>query len=493
MTRIHPTLSWLVSSLLAVLLGCSTGVTPLPDMGGIYNRAARWRDDLRNPVIVIPGVLGSKLVDPGSGRVVWGAFLGSYANPNRADGADLVALPMRPGAPLRALQDEVVSDGVLESVRVSLLGLPVEQQAYIGILRTLGVGGFRDEQLAQAGAIDYGTDHFTCFQFDYDWRRDNVENAHRLHAFILEKREYVKQELLKRYGIVRDDVRFDIVAHSMGGLLARYYLRYGTADLPEDGSLPPITWAGARHVERLVMVGTPNAGSVQSMQDLVEGTKLSFVLPRYPAPLIGTMPAIYQLLPRTRHLAVRDAAGTPLDVFDPAVWDRYGWGLASEQALPVLTQLLPLVESDAERRRIAREHLAKSLERAQRFHAALDVPAAPPPTTVLHLFAGDAQPTPAVVQVEDSGALRIAAHGPGDETVLRSSAVMDERVALPDEEWTPGLVSPIAWRDVTFVFTNHLAMTRDPNFTDNVLYRLLDAPPPVPDRAVSAGSEQSSR
>ena len=67
------------------------------------------------------------------------------------------------------------------------MGLPITLDAYVNIMTTLGVGGYRDQQLAWAGAIDYGTDHFTCFQFDYDWRRDNVENAKRLHQFIQEK------------------------------------------------------------------------------------------------------------------------------------------------------------------------------------------------------------------------------------------------------------------------------------------------------------------
>jgi pimeloyl-ACP methyl ester carboxylesterase len=463
---------------LAVALGCTTSITPIPDLGGLYNRAARWRDDQRNPVIVIPGVLGSMLRDAESGRVVWGAFLGSYANPRTADGARLVALPMREGAALRELRDGNAPDGVLESVRVSLLGLPVEQQAYVGILRTLGVGGYRDQQLAQAGAIDYGSDHFTCFQFDYDWRRDNVENARRLHEFIQEKRAYVISELRERYGIERSEVRFDIVAHSMGGLLARYYLRYGTADLPEDGSTPPLTWAGAAHVQRLVLVGTPNAGSISGLVNLVEGTRLSFVIPRYPPSLIGTMPSIYQLLPRTRHRAILAADGEPLDVFDAKVWQRYGWGLASPEADPVLADLLPEAADAETRRRIASDHLAKSLRRARRFHAALDLPAAPPADTYLHLFAGDARDTPAVTQVSADGRLETIVHGPGDDTVLRSSAVMDERVGR-DEQWTPGLVSPIAWRDVSFVFTDHLTMTRDPTFTDNVLYRLLDAPAPA--------------
>jgi hypothetical protein len=464
---------------------CTTSVTGGPDLGGLYNRAARWQDDTRNPVIVIPGVLGSRLVDTSNDRIAWGAFLGAYADPRTPEGARSVALPMRPGAPLAALRDEVVPDGVLESVRVSVLGLPVEQQAYVSILRTLGVGGYRDEQLARAGAIDYGTDHFTCFQFDYDWRRDNVENAQRLHAFILEKRAYVRRELRARYGIEREEIRFDIVAHSMGGLLARYYLRYGDAPLGDEGELPALTWAGAAHVERLVMVGTPNAGSAMALRDLVEGTKLAFILPRYPAAVLGTMPAIYQLLPRTRHGPVRDEAGRVLDLYDPEVWERYGWGLASPHGGDVLARLLPSVADPDERRAIALDHLRKSLARAQRFHAALDRPAAAPSHTYLHLFAGDARATPAVLVARDDGGLEVAVVAPGDDTVLRSSAVMDERIGRESSpEWRPGLQSPIDWRDVTFVFTGHLDMTRDPAFTDNILYRLLDAPsPPAPSPA----------
>ena len=460
----------------ALLLGlaCTTSVAGGPDLGRLYDRAARWQDDRRNPVIVIPGVLGTQLRDGPTGRVTWGAFLGDYADPRKPDGARLVSLPMAPGVALRDLRDENAPDGVLESVRVSVLGLPIEQQAYVGILRTLGVGGFRDQQLG--GAIDYGDDHFTCFQFDYDWRRDNVENAERLHRFILEKQEYVREELRARYGIEREELRFDIVAHSMGGLLARYYLRYGDADLPADGSLPPVSWQGARHVERLVMVGTPNAGSLAGLRDLIDGTQLSFVLPRYSPTVIGTMPAIYQLLPRTRHGAVRSAEGERVDVFDPAVWRRYGWGLAAPDD-DVLAALLPDAADAATRRRVASDHLEKVLARANQFHRALDVPATPPPTTAIHLFAGDASPTPGLAVIDADGEFEVFDYGPGDDTVLRSSAVMDERVGA-DDTWTRGLVSPIAWTDVTFVFGDHLGMTRDPSFTDNVLYRLLDAPRP---------------
>jgi hypothetical protein len=476
------TIGALVSALAVV--GCAAGVSPAPDLGGLYNRAAQAGDAARNPVIVIPGIGGSKLEDRETGRVVWGTFAGTYANPSRSEGARLVALPMAEGRPLRDLRDAVDATGALDRVRVRLLGLPIEPQAYLYILRTLGVGGYRDETLGRMGQVDYGPGHFTCFQFPYDWRRDNVENARRLHEFILEKRAYVIAELKKRHGIDRPDLKFDIVAHSMGGLLTRYYLRYGDADLPPDGSLPPLTWAGARYVDRAVLIGTPNAGSAEALIQLVDGRRFAPILPRYPAAVLSTMPSIYQLLPRTRHGAVvagPAADSPPLDVFDPAVWERFGWGLAGAKD-PVLPWLLPDVSDPAARSRIAREHLRKSLARAQHFHAALDRPATPPAGLDVHLFAGDAKPTAARLAVDPaSGRVTVRELGPGDGTVLRTSAVLDERVG---RTWTRGLMSPITWSSITFLFSDHLALTQDLGFTDNLLFRLLDSPrPAVPGHA----------
>ena len=70
-----------------------------------------------------------------------------------------------------------------------------------------------------------------------------------------------------------------------------------------------------------------------------------------------------------------------------------------------------------------------------------------------------------------TGKLEVIGHAAGDGTVLRSSALMDERVG---RTWTPSLQSPIDWTHVTFMFSDHLGMTKDPNFSDNILYLLLE-------------------
>lgn len=466
-----------LATALLVLCLCGNCTAPLrsPKLGNLYSRAAQHHDETRNPVVVIPGILGSKLKQSGTERVVWGAFSGGYANPRTAEGARLVALPMREGAALRELTDDVTPNGVLDRVRVNLVGLPLELNAYTNILTTLGAGGYRDEPLGRSGAVDYGDEHFTCFQFDYDWRRDLVESAQRLHAFLLERKDYVRGELKRRYGTDNPDLRFDIVAHSMGGLVARYYLMYGNADLPVDGTAPRVTWRGAELIERVIIVGTPNAGSIKAFEQLVEGAEIAPIVPSYPPAVVGTMPSVYQLLPRARHGKLRSASadGRILDPLDAETWERFGWGLASIDQDSGLAKLLPDAPDRSTRHRIAIDHLRKCLDRARRFHEAIDASSTPPNHVRLHLFAGDAEDTPDVAVIDlRSGRIARVVTGSGDGTVPRSSALMDEREG---GDWSPRLRSPIPWSGVTFLFRDHFGLTKDEAFSDNVLHLLLEA------------------
>ncbi|MDF1591503.1 MAG: hypothetical protein P1P89_08330 [Desulfobacterales bacterium] len=160
----------------------------MPDLKGLYNSMVQNESPYRNPVILIPGLLGSKLVDKDTGSVVWGAFGLNTISPRTAEGARLIAIPMFKGKKLEEMCDNVESAGTLDRVQFNFLGYPLEQTTYANILRVLGIGGYRDQNLGEAGVIDYGNRHFTCFQFDYDWRRDIVESAKKLDVFIKEKK-----------------------------------------------------------------------------------------------------------------------------------------------------------------------------------------------------------------------------------------------------------------------------------------------------------------
>lgn len=456
-----------------VALSCARGFRG-PDLGGLYNALASHESPDRNPVVVIPGILGSRLVDASTGEVVWGDFGLGRMNPGTPEGARLFALPMETGQPLNILRDDVMPGGALDRARFNFLGYPLELNTYAQILSTLGVGGYRDEQWGLSGLVDYGDAHFTCFQFDYDWRRDIVESAGELDRFLKEKRHYVQAEIEKRFGIPDYPVRFDLVAHSMGGLVARYYLRYGNRDLPADGSLPQVTWAGAELVDNLVMIGTPNGGSLEALHHLVYGLKPAALLPLYRQAILGTMPSVYQLLPRARHRPLLDRSGRPVtDLYDPEFWIRNKWGLADPREDAVLKDLLPDTAEPDARRKIAIDHLRKSLLRARQFSAAMDEPAEPPAHLQLLLVAGDSEETRAQFRITDNGRLKTSHTGPGDGTVLRRSALLDER----GRDRSAGrLTSPIGWSQVLFLFSDHLELTRDPAFTDNVLYFLLERP-----------------
>ena len=459
--------------LFLLISACSTS-QHIPDLGNLYNELAMHEDPNRNPVIVIPGLLGSKLVDQDTGDRVWGTFGLGQVDPNTPTGARQFALPMGKGKKLEELRDHVKPDGALDRVVVNFLGIPLELNAYYNILQTLGVGGYRDEELGMAGAVDYGKDHYTCFQFAYDWRRDIVESAKELDHFIKTRAQYVQKETEKRFGLKMHKVKFDLVAHSMGGLVARYYLRYGAADLPEDGSLPKLTWAGAEHIEHLVIIGTPNAGSMDSLEDMIHGASVDSLFPRYPAAVLSTMPSMYQLLPRGRHSPLLRADGKPVaDLYDPELWKNQQWGLADPKQDPVLKLLLPDIESPEQRREIALDHQAKSLRRARQFASAMDLPAKPPASLKLLLIVGDAEETKKTAQINPEGGIKIVKTGPGDGTVLRSSALMDERMSGHLDR---RLVSPIQWSQVHFIFSDHLGLTKNAAFTDNVLYFLLESP-----------------
>jgi hypothetical protein len=274
----------------------------------------------------------------------------------------------------------------------------------------------------------------------------------------------------------RPDVKFDIAARSMGGLVVRYFLMDGDQDLPADGMLPRLTWAGARYLRRVILIGTLNAAAAQALLDLVNGRDIGPTLPYYWPALMGMSPSTYQLLPRSRQRPAvwdRDVKRPVTDLLDPELWERMGWGLAAPDQASRLAALEPAA---AERRAAALDLQRRALERARRYQAVLDRPAAVPPGVELLLVAGDGQPAARVVSADSAiGAVSVFARADGDGTVTRASALTAERQGA---DWQPCVRSPIRFRHVMFLPAERLGITQDAPFGDNVIYRLLAAPRP---------------
>lgn len=261
------------------------------------------------PVIIIPGITGSTLVNEKTDKTVW-------FSARRAKDDD-IRLPISPN--LAANRDSLVARDIIRGVKI-LRMLP-EIEIYEKAITALEKrGGYRE---AKWDDPQEGDDQDTFYVFAYDWRRDNVENA----RLLITRIEAVKKKLN------RPDLKFNIVAHSMGGLISRYAAMYGNADI--SNGVPRPTWAGANHIDKVFLVGTPNEGSILALEALQNG--LSYIRGGINLPFIRditrfdvfTIPALYQLLPHEQSLIAYDEDLKPmeLDIYNPATWDEYDWSI----------------------------------------------------------------------------------------------------------------------------------------------------------------------
>jgi pimeloyl-ACP methyl ester carboxylesterase len=365
---------------------------PRPDLAQIFRPARELTG--KTPVIVIPGMLSSRLVNKSTGEKVW-----PRAHPEE----DELSLPTSPD--LKQNRDDVVAVDVIETAK---LGFPIpEVKVYEELTQTLTAhAGYR------RGDIDNpqpGGDRDTFYLFAYDWRRDNVETA----QLLAEKINRLKQRL------GRPDLRFNLIAHSMGGLVARYYMMYGGEDvLGRAGA--KVTWAGAASINKLVLVGVPNEGTMEAVRALVEGFPVaeSGLLPLFgtvEAETAFTMPAAFQLLPHRGSQEFYDGRLQTVEanLYEVETWRRHRWSIFDPSYHRDLTKRMQkshgagwqvhfdnhLAEREA--------YLKVVLARARHFAEALEVKADLANPLKVFIFAGDCERTPrAAVIVEEGGRMR---------------------------------------------------------------------------------------
>ncbi|MFZ2655296.1 MAG: hypothetical protein WAX69_10260 [Victivallales bacterium] len=469
--------------IMIVMAGCSSTDSSVGsyDSGAVYNRplystiarkSMAYEGVERNPVIVVHGFLGARLKNTRTDEIIWGDFTGlqmlGYSNEQLKG----ISVPMEIGKPLRDLKNDVHPYSILQNVNVRILGMHFNMDAYDKMLEILGRGGYVPEDKA----IPEDKNFASLFVFYYDWRRDLPENAALLNEFILQKRAYMQTMYKKCYGLDDYDVQFDIIAHSMGGLLSRYYLEYGNQDLPADGSMPVLDWRGSKYIDKLVVVATPNAGYLDTFVELQKGLQPAPELPAYPPGIIGTFPTYYQMLPivSTRPLVYKDDPnGNPVDIFDPEIWIRMNWGLADPKQDEALKIILPEVKTPGDRHAIAVDHLKKCLKRARQFTDAMRMDSVPPDDVAMYLFLGDAVPTRRTAVVDRrTGEFEVTDYESGDGKVLASSARMDDREG---GAWRPFDRTPVKWQVIMHVFAAHMGITSSHEFSDNLRYYLLEA------------------
>jgi pimeloyl-ACP methyl ester carboxylesterase len=151
------------------------------------------------PVILVPGILGSRLCDA-NGTVVWGTAK-SFLNFEKLELSE------------DGLGHGITACGLIEEFQI--MGSFWANDQYNTLMSSLSKLGYSPQQ----GNI---------YVFNYDWRISNYENARLLNEFITEN--------------VPAGRPFDIIAHSMGGIVSRIYMD---------------KYAGSKSLARIVYLGTP--------------------------------------------------------------------------------------------------------------------------------------------------------------------------------------------------------------------------------------------
>lgn len=206
---------------------------------------------LRNPVIIVPGIMGStlledKLVDD----LVWPNTIQLAAS---------------------------ITDVFLDILRMDIAGAPLNNSIIVGgIIKNLGNADYFEGLIDHLVLQGY-KENVDLFEMAYDWRLDVSLNANH----VKEKIEEIK--------ILTESNKIVVVAHSMGGLLVKKYLEE----------------YGGDSIKKFIDIGTPHTGSPAAYKTIMYGDDLGV---RKLFGLIGinaerikiisqNMPSIYQLLP----------------------------------------------------------------------------------------------------------------------------------------------------------------------------------------------------
>lgn len=215
-------------------------------------------------VVLLPGILGSVLAN-GAGKEVWSPTAGTVWRAITSRGGSITGL-------------EVDSDGNAGDVKATRL-MP-DATIIPGFVK---IDGYTQVEEYLIGALELRRGQ-NYFPFPYDWRLDNRIHAERL----AEESETWLRNWRQSSGNTK--ARLVLIGHSMGGLVARYFLE---------------CLHGWKQTRLLITLGTPYFGSLNAVDSLVHGMKKGvgpFGLDL--GPVLRSLPSIHQLLPTYRCIDV---------------------------------------------------------------------------------------------------------------------------------------------------------------------------------------------
>jgi pimeloyl-ACP methyl ester carboxylesterase len=210
-------------------------------------------DDFKDVLVVIPGILGSRLIRREGTREItaWDFSIKSLPR---------LLKEVATGGLVLGEQDAPPNDGI-EAVDL------FHYQLLPGFF---GVDDYRPlvEWLQNAVA-----DSRQLITFPYDWRTSNRFAAERLKTRALDALRTWKDSS----GC--SDAKLWLICHSMGGLVARYFCEH---------------LDGAKDTRAIVTFGTPHRGAVKALDAIVNGKSIG---PLSLTRLVRSMPSVYELMP----------------------------------------------------------------------------------------------------------------------------------------------------------------------------------------------------
>jgi len=449
---------YLVATL--IVLGGLSGCAQFnkPDLERLY-RYQEGNPD-QPPIILIPGLFGSRLSFE-NGKEVWP---GSVFKLLFSDYDELE---------LKIDRDTLEPEA--PDLRVTSLTDTVVGQDYYGRLKDVleNAGGFAESvpgMPARRGERRY-------YVFAFDWRQDNLSAVRKLDSLIEAIRRDYEDPALE----------VDVIAHSMGGMITRYYIRYGTSDELDDNEFPVSNY-GASRIRRAILLGTPNLGSISAVKAVIDGLKIG--LGELSPQLIATWPSIYQLLPHpiSQWLITVDGETLNRDLFDVDTWRSFQFSIFDPKVEKKIISQFKNSSEGREYLRFLQSYFAKHLERARRFVWSLTVKA-PHPDVKLIVFGGDCRLTPARLVVEEDNGRSVLRYSPREIRHPNKSVNYDRLMMEPGDgrvtkasllarQTHDPTVQRHEWShiDIDYAFflcSKHTKLTGNPSFQDNLLHAIL--------------------
>ena len=218
-------------------------------------------DRFPDVVVLLPGVSGSALAK--NGREIWGLSAGTLWAAASSLGNTIRQLKLANDDPsVDDLGDGITATRLIPDLHI----IP-------GLWKIDGYAATKASLLQRSGLEE----NKNYFDFPYDWRRDNRVSGRRLGEAA---RGWLKAW---RTSSGNDNAKLVLIGHSMGGIVARYFLE---------------VLEGWRETRSLITFGTPYRGSLNAVGYLANGyAKGIGPLKVDLSETVRSFTAIYQLLP----------------------------------------------------------------------------------------------------------------------------------------------------------------------------------------------------